>query len=67
MLRTLPITIKNIDLENSLMRALKTVYTWQERAEQRYRLALLDAHMLNDIGLSTTDVARETDKRFWQA
>lgn len=66
MLRTLPITINRFDLGNSLLRALKTLHCWQERAEQRYRLATLDDRMLKDVGLSRADVDTETAKPFWQ-
>ncbi len=39
---------------------------WQERAQQRYRLAELDDAMLRDLGLHRSDVARELRKPFWQ-
>ena len=40
---------------------------WQERAEQRHALALLDDRMLKDIGLSRTDVQSEVSRPFWSA
>jgi uncharacterized protein YjiS (DUF1127 family) len=43
------------------------VLVWQERARERNRLASLDDYMLRDLGLSRSDVARETTKPFWQA
>ena len=46
--------------------ALKVI-VWQERARERNRLASMDDFMLRDIGLSRSQVARETSKSFWQA
>ncbi|MDH3474578.1 MAG: DUF1127 domain-containing protein [Rhodospirillales bacterium] len=39
---------------------------WQDRASQRYALAVLDDHQLRDIGLTRSDVARESAKPFWR-
>ncbi len=39
---------------------------WQERAEQRHRLAELDERMLKDIGLTRADVQAEINKPFWR-
>lgn len=39
---------------------------WLERRRQRTMLARLDAHLLEDIGLSSEDVAREISKPFWR-
>ncbi|HEV7370504.1 DUF1127 domain-containing protein [Arenibaculum sp.] len=39
---------------------------WLERRRQRTMLARLDAHLLDDIGLSGEDVAREIAKPFWR-
>lgn len=38
---------------------------WQDRVQQRHRLAELDDAMLKDIGLSRADAVRETTKPFW--
>lgn len=40
--------------------------TWYERLRQRHRLAVLDNRMLDDLGLSREDVARECGKPFWR-
>ncbi len=40
--------------------------TWQERSRQRRQLAALGDRMLRDIGVSASDVERETRKWFWQ-
>jgi uncharacterized protein YjiS (DUF1127 family) len=44
-----------------------TLLAWQERAEHRYRLAELDAHQLQDMGLKAEEVQRELHKPFWRA
>ena len=51
----------------ALQRACDLLLTWQERAQQRHRLAALNDHMLRDIGLTRADVMAETTKPFWQA
>jgi uncharacterized protein YjiS (DUF1127 family) len=38
---------------------------WRKRAVQRRTLAMLDDHMLKDIGLSRMDVEREISRPFW--
>ncbi len=43
------------------------IIVWQERARERNRLASMDDFMLRDIGLSRSQIARETNKVFWQA
>ena len=37
-----------------------------ERGRQRRALALLDARLLDDIGLSADDVRAECDRPFWR-
>lgn len=46
--------------------ALRRLIVWQERAEQRHALAMLDDRQLKDIGLSRADIVREISKSFWQ-
>ena len=41
-------------------------YGWRERSRQRRTLMRLDDHMLNDIGLSRSDVEHEASKPFWR-
>jgi uncharacterized protein YjiS (DUF1127 family) len=48
-------------------RLADTFFAWQQRTEQRRRLAQFDDRMLRDIGLSRADVEHETAKPFWQA
>lgn len=54
----------------SWRRACTTVWEilldWQERAAQRRRLEAMSDRMLKDIGLSRSDVARESAKPFWR-
>ena len=38
---------------------------WQKRDEMRNHLAQMDARMLQDMGLTETDVRREIEKPFW--
>jgi len=45
---------------------LETLASWQERSEQRRKLASFDARMLRDIGISRAEAAREYDKPFWR-
>jgi uncharacterized protein YjiS (DUF1127 family) len=40
---------------------------WRERAAGRKALAQLDPRMLKDVGLTSADVALESDKPFWSA
>lgn len=40
--------------------------TWQERANQRFRLEQMNDHMLKDLGISRADVYHETAKPFWK-
>jgi uncharacterized protein YjiS (DUF1127 family) len=41
--------------------------TWRDRAAARRHLVSMDAHLLRDIGLSKSDVLRESTKSFWQS
>jgi uncharacterized protein YjiS (DUF1127 family) len=46
--------------------AFTLVALWITRAHQRNALAGLDDHMLQDIGITRYDVARECGKPFWR-
>lgn len=39
---------------------------WRQRSAGRQRLAELDVHMLDDLGLSHEDVSAEMAKPFWR-
>jgi uncharacterized protein YjiS (DUF1127 family) len=43
----------------------RTIYDWQERAEQRHRLDGLDDRMLRDIGVDRASAKEEATKPFW--
>jgi uncharacterized protein YjiS (DUF1127 family) len=49
-----------------LRRLLALVLYWHERARQRDQLRQLDAHALNDIGITREEALRESWKRFWR-
>ena len=49
-----------------IARVTATVKTWAMRSRSRRQLAELDDFLLDDIGLTKTQVARESDKPFWQ-
>jgi uncharacterized protein YjiS (DUF1127 family) len=67
MYRTIPVTVKSIDLSTLPMRLVDTLLGWQDRAQQRYRLAEMDDRMLADIGLGRAVAANEAGKPFWRA
>ena len=48
-------------------RVFRTLCTWQQRAQDRAALASLDDRMLQDIGVSRSEAAREFNKPFWVA
>lgn len=54
-------------VSGGLGRLSDRLLTWQQRAQDRRALRALDAHMLHDIGLSRSDVERESSKHFWQS
>jgi len=47
-------------------RIARTLVEWRARAMDRRALAMLDDHLLRDIGLSRADVEREVSKPFWR-
>ncbi|MDP6346327.1 MAG: DUF1127 domain-containing protein [Alphaproteobacteria bacterium] len=59
--------IREINFSGWLVRIAETVYQWQARAEQRYRLVEMSNHELNDIGLDRAQVLAEAGKPFWRA
>ena len=50
-----------------IVNLVDTVLDWQDRARQRRQMAMMDDHLLRDIGLSRADLECEYAKPFWQA
>jgi len=46
---------------------VKTLRTWQRRAEERRQLLDMDDHLLADIGLTHADAVAEAEKPVWKA
>jgi uncharacterized protein YjiS (DUF1127 family) len=42
------------------------VLRWIERSRQRQALAVLERHLLEDIGVTPEDARGEAEKPFWQ-
>ena len=42
------------------------IVTWHQRAEQRRQLLDLDAHLLEDVGISRTDALELGQRPFWR-
>ena len=53
-------------LEEFAAQMANVVHTWVRRSNDRRQLALMNEHMLDDIGLTRGDMAREVGKHFWQ-
>ena len=49
------------------LRGVDVILHWQERARQRHMLAMMDAHLLRDIGLDRGAAREEAEKPFWRA
>jgi uncharacterized protein YjiS (DUF1127 family) len=47
-------------------RVLHNLSLWHARARARHNLAMLNDHILKDIGLTRVDVEREVRKSFWR-
>ena len=65
MIRTIPVTVREFDLGQVLMNAVKTLDQWQTRADQRQRLSQLDRRALADIGITRAEAKAEARKPFW--
>jgi uncharacterized protein YjiS (DUF1127 family) len=53
-------------LSNLLVRVFDVFNKGIERQRTRHHLAMLDDHMLHDIGLSRAEIEQELDKPFWR-
>ena len=65
MIRTMPVTIREFDLEQVFANVVDTLYRWQSRAKQRYQLSDLDPRALQDIGVTQAQASAEARKPFW--
>lgn len=65
------IALRRARRRRSLPRALVRFARWcalcHARAAQRRHLAVLDARMLKDVGLTPAEAARESAKPWWRA
>jgi uncharacterized protein YjiS (DUF1127 family) len=52
-------------LAGAFTRGVDALFTWQDRANQRFHLRQFDDRALRDIGLSRADVEAEASKPFW--
>lgn len=52
--------------QDLLIRALDTVFTWQDRISGRRRLGTLDERLLHDIGVDRASADVEALKPFWR-
>ncbi len=50
----------------SLLRIRQTIQMWYDRARQRRHLAVLDDHLLLDIGIDRVSALKEATKPFWR-
>ena len=48
------------------LRGVGAILQWQERARQRHMLAMMDDHLLRDIGLDRSAARVEAEKPFWR-
>tara|TARA_R110000787_G_scaffold10415_2_gene35304 strand:+ start:4309 stop:4548 length:240 start_codon:yes stop_codon:yes gene_type:complete len=48
-------------------RMWEVLIIWQHRLAMRHALTRMEPYLLNDMGISPEDAAREAAKPFWQA
>jgi len=61
------LTLAAIERVESFAANVKLVtVTWIRRSKERRALAMMNQHMLDDIGLTRHDIDREIAKYFWQ-
>ena len=53
-------------LRAGAIRAIETLFEWQERASERHHLETLSDYHLKDMGMSRADAVREASKPFWR-
>ena len=52
---------------DGLIKVFRLMCIWQQRANDRHRLAHMHWHRLDDIGVSAAQAEREAAKSFWIA
>ncbi len=61
---------EQLQLSGSFIRAVRKgfnlLYTWQDRAQERTRLAAIEDHLLSDMGISRAQADHEAAKPFWR-
>jgi uncharacterized protein YjiS (DUF1127 family) len=50
-----------------VVRMIRQLILWQDRANSRHQLAQLDDRLLKDIGISRVDALHEAAKPFWRS
>ena len=53
-------------VENIAAKVSHVPMTWIRRSNERRALAMMNQHMLDDIGLTRHDIDKEVAKHFWQ-
>ena len=53
-------------VENIATKVSHVPMTWIRRSNERRALAMMNQHMLDDIGLTRHDIDKEVAKYFWQ-
>jgi uncharacterized protein YjiS (DUF1127 family) len=59
-------TTNRVAISPVLFGLIGTIAVWIVRRRQRWALAELDKHLLNDVGLSPQQARRESAKPFWK-
>jgi uncharacterized protein YjiS (DUF1127 family) len=60
-------TMTNHHVAGILSSLSETFHLWRQRHRTRQELAHWTERDLHDVGLSWSDIARETEKPFWRA
>jgi uncharacterized protein YjiS (DUF1127 family) len=55
-----------LDLATRLEPVFARLAVWQDRIQQRRRLAAMPDYLLKDIGVTRVDALREASKPFWK-
>ena len=58
---------RSIPRDGATARVANVVLAWQERAQQRRRLAEMDDRLLADMGFGRAEAFAEAGKPFWRS